>query len=88
VGQRGAQEAQSIWDQLLERHVFDDTFYGKVLSALVRQLGLRGLRKARILNERRIRLHCPVGGGRTALAFEGSVVQHAVAKGRCFFSKQ
>jgi hypothetical protein len=43
--------AQRVWNELPERHVVDDAYYGKVLPSLDRQLGLGGLRLAHFLNE-------------------------------------
>jgi hypothetical protein len=45
------QAARFVWDQLSDGHVVDDTYYAKVLPTLDRQLGLAGLRLARLLNE-------------------------------------
>lgn len=43
--------ARFVWDQLPNSRVIDDAYYGKVLPALDRQLGLAGLRLARFLND-------------------------------------
>jgi hypothetical protein len=43
--------ARFVWDALPESRLVDDAYYAKVLPSLDRQLGLAGLRLARVLNE-------------------------------------
>ena len=43
--------ARAVWEQLPGSRVVDDAYYGKVLPTLDRQLGLAGLRLARLLND-------------------------------------
>jgi hypothetical protein len=40
-----------VWEQLPASRVFDDGYYAKLLPTLDRQLGLAGLRLARLLND-------------------------------------
>ena len=43
--------ARHVWSEPPESHVVDDAYYAKVLPSLDQELGLAGMRLARVLNE-------------------------------------
>jgi hypothetical protein len=43
--------AQTVWNLLPANHVIDDAYFDNALPVLDRQLGVAGLRLARLLNE-------------------------------------
>jgi hypothetical protein len=52
--------AQAVWNLTPDNKVLDDAYYRKVLPMLDKQLGLGGLRLARVLNNAYASKQCPV----------------------------
>lgn len=52
------QAARFVWEQLRASRVVDDVYYGRILPTLDRQLGLAGLRLARLLNDLQASWQC------------------------------
>jgi hypothetical protein len=49
---------RTVWEQLPASRVVEDGYYAKILPTLDRQLGLAGLRLARLLNEVQVPGQC------------------------------